>query len=1227
MKKTKTLIEVLYALRFEKSKGVYYISGENNVQFLAYGDLYNEALYMLYNLKARGFKEGQEAILQLEDSKTFLSVFWGCLLGGIIPVPISLGNQHDQKLKLISVWNKLSDPRLITDSTHYERLNNFLANDLDFDIHHLLDKVILCENLSQFSKQASVNLNIQTEDTAYIQFSSGSTGNSKGVVLTHENLITNTRDIAERSNITQGDKALSWMPLTHDMGLICFHFTSLLNGIDQFILPTSVFIRRPLLWMQYASDEKISLLYSPNFGYQYFLNSLGDGKGQSWDLSNIRLIYNGAEPISYPICEEFIKRLKPFGIRDNVIYPGYGLAEASVAVSLPDPDDKVIYNLVERSSLNIGERVVFLEANDGKAVKLVETGYPIASCQVRIYNEGEVLPENTVGHIQIKGGNVTKGYYNNSNATSELFTPDKWCITGDLGFLREGRLTITGRFKNLIVINGQNFYPHDIESLIHGIDGLNLGMVAACGIRDVDKGEEELVIFILFKKSLEQFIPFIARIKSQISNTLGLPIKRVIPVRQIPKTTSGKVQYFQLIKQYENGRYDEIINTLSALKVAQVFPNFKSRLQEVFLQVIGIKPDENENLFSLGINSLQINSICLSLEKDFGVRLIPADFFKNSTINNVVAFLENQKAYNNVEIHVSDMPEYISLTDGQSRLWLMDEYYNHSGFLNIVYSEQLNGGINLDYLSCAFNDLLKRHKILTTAVCVKDGKPYFKFQSDIQKAEIEYRDYSHVIKNIEIIEEIENLGYKPFDIAQAPLIRLGIIKLGDQKHILVLSAHHIISDGWSTGVLISELSLLYRSNFMDVELSNFKLEFWDFNLWVERQLSENAFHESFWLSQLGKNLVPLQLPYKGKRDSVNTLKGKVYRYAIDYEVSENIIELSKAYGTSLFAIYVTLINILMYRYSGQEEIVIGTCTSGRNKSGFENMVGYFLNTIILKNTIRDQSFLDLNAEVERHIYDALTHQLYPLGKVIDGTAQATPFNVLFLFQNFQRMGHFSDHLEDLEGAPIELTHQGCFTDLQIELEELNGTHQLSFVYKEGLFDEWQITSMCRYLLKLIQSVLINPTQLVKEFEIFPKKEIKELIPVRRVNPVDGNVMKYIDEMANMFPEKIAVIGKECITYQDLKIKSDQLAAILKYNHDVRNGDMVGVMVSRSEKTILLILAILKSGACYLPIDTEYPLSRVHHILKDSELTFMVIEDESQITHELKNSGCKMVILD
>jgi amino acid adenylation domain-containing protein/non-ribosomal peptide synthase protein (TIGR01720 family) len=648
-----TLVEVIEAKTSLDEKGITFIAGEKDETFISYQALYTKALGLLHNLQTSGIKPGQELILQLADNESFIYIFWACLLGGIIPVPVTVGNSEEHRLKLFKIWKILNNPALITDHKTFAAQEKLLSGqnpDRAFD--EIKTKTSFIENI-QATDQSVPGTVYQPSpaDIAFIQFSSGSTGDPKGVTLTHENLMINIQAAINCSKYTTDDSTLSWTPLTHDLGLIGFHLLSTVHHLQQYIMPTSLFIRRPTLWLKKASDHKTTILSSPNFGYKYFLSFFDPGMATDWDLSRIRLIYNGAEPISANLCNQFLDRMARYGLKRTTMYTVYGLAEASVAVAFPPLEEEFVSVNLDREFLNISGPVKEVDSEDGQGVTFVEVGYPVDDCLVRICDgENQPLNDGNIGFIQIKGKNVTNGYYNNREATETLISPDGWLNTGDLGFFRNGRLVVTGRAKDIIFVNGRNFYAHDLERVAGEAGGIELGKVAVCGVPDRQTKQDEIIVFVLFKKATPEFIPLVINLKRQLHSKAGIEITAILPVREMPKTTSGKIQRYKLGEKYASGEFAKEIAEINQLIEAQLesreIPKPANEIENNLLKLChevfrNEKLSIHDNFMEMGVNSLQLVRAAEKLDQLYPGKTTVADFFAYPTIAGLAKLIED----------------------------------------------------------------------------------------------------------------------------------------------------------------------------------------------------------------------------------------------------------------------------------------------------------------------------------------------------------------------------------------------------------------------------------------------------------------------------------------------------------------------------------------------------------------------------------------------------------
>jgi acyl-CoA synthetase (AMP-forming)/AMP-acid ligase II/acyl carrier protein len=649
MPKATTLSEIIANNR-TVACSITYLEGENDAREVPFAELYGRALGILWHLQRIGARRGDKLILLLSSNEQFIDVFWAAILGGIVPVPVALGVSDEHRHKLLRIARRLGDPFIYTERRSLERIGTFAAQAGESAAYESLRKrAFLVDDLDDISRAGSVQ-RVSADDTAFIQFSSGSTSEPKGVVLTHGNIIANCYGVSEAAALTENDVSLSWMPLTHDMGLIGFHLIMLVNRIHAHLMPTELFIRRPLLWLTLATRVRASILCSPNFGYKHYLKVLGERAVEGLDLSAVRLIFNGAEPISVELCHEFLARLAPGKLARNAMYPVYGLAEASLAVSFPQPGSPLRAISLNRHRLNAGSAVEVVGASDPDAVQLVCEGQAIPYCRVRITDdEDRELAAERIGQVQISGDNVTRGYFEDRAANAAAFSADGWLRTGDLGLLHAGELYISGRAKEIIFVNGQNYYPHDLEAIAQRAPGLELGKVVAAGVRARGADTEQLIVFVLDRGGLEEFVPLAAQVRRLINEQTGLEVAEVVPVKRIPKTTSGKIQRHLLEQSYANGEFDAERNALAALHAAQRGPEAGSRSEiEDKLKTIcdaaleGKRIDIHDNLFEVGASSLKLIEIHEQIDREYPGSIELTELFDFPTIAELAQHLKSK---------------------------------------------------------------------------------------------------------------------------------------------------------------------------------------------------------------------------------------------------------------------------------------------------------------------------------------------------------------------------------------------------------------------------------------------------------------------------------------------------------------------------------------------------------------------------------------------------------
>jgi acyl-CoA synthetase (AMP-forming)/AMP-acid ligase II/acyl carrier protein len=652
MKSPVTLIQAL-GRSINSSATISFINGANETRQITYGKLIDRSLGLLYHFQQKGLGETDQLIIISQRNDAFLEGFWAALFGGVVAVPLSFGISDEHKWKLFRILKQLSKPWIMLDQANVLRLEKFAqSNNLTTEWEGVKQRLFVIENIPNFTGHGKV-VDVKETDTAFIQFSSGSTGEPKGVVLSHKNLVTNIIGIGHGMKITSSDSTFSWMPLTHDMGLIGFHLVPTFFGINQYIMPVEVFIRRPMLWLEKISQLEATVTCSPNFGYRHCLNAWSGSGMDGLNLNHVRLIFNGAEPISVPLTNEFLDAFGQYGLQRNSMFTVYGMAEASLAVAFPEAEVPFKYVTLNRNHLATGRSV--LPAEDG--LPFVIEGKAVLGTRLRVMGEDEnILPPNYIGSIEIKGDNVTAGYLNKPELNKQMIV-DGWLKTGDLGFLTDDEeLVVTGREKDIIFISGNNFYPHDIEAIAELNLGIENGKIAACGVRLPNNTEDSIILFVLHKGADATFYPQVAEIKRTVGEIAGVKITEVVPIAKMPKTTSGKIQRYILGEGYLDGVYDDFIIGLNAyyssLAVSEIGNDdyVESKLKIILEELLpGQQIGLDDNFFEIGATSLLLAQIHQRVDEQFPGALEVTDFFEYPTIAQLTDYIkaktEDNKAH------------------------------------------------------------------------------------------------------------------------------------------------------------------------------------------------------------------------------------------------------------------------------------------------------------------------------------------------------------------------------------------------------------------------------------------------------------------------------------------------------------------------------------------------------------------------------------------------------
>lgn len=658
-----SLIDILErAVLTAPEKGIFHVDRNGTQEeFQSYTDLLHEATQVGKVLYKKGMKPKDHLLLTVESSKHFLELFWGCLLTGIIPVPLAhvrTPNAASMEVqKILGVQNLLNAP-VVSDS-HNERTFSTLSNALQEQGGTLLASEDL---LSAARLEDSNNPDFyrsKFDELAVLQFSSGSTGTPKGARLTHRNLIANILALIEIERVDDTDTMVSWLPYFHDFGLFGCHLMPLYAGIHQVKMDPFQFAQRPFLWMQKVHDHRATLISSTNTGIEHLSAYVGLKKDKlpELDLSCIKSFIMGAEMVSITSCKKLEDLLENMQFPKQTLMPGYGLTETTLVACCTRSGDPLKSFLINRQKM-ISEGVIEYEDTPSEnTAEFANVGTPVPHCHLRIVDEeGTELPANRVGIVEIQGENVVEAYERNPEANALAFH-NSWFSSGDMGFINDkGEVCIVGRKKEILVIHGQNYYPADIEKIaLRGHENkFRIGVV--CGAYDQKLGKEKVLLFYVKNKkelTAENTPETLSALRENVCNLAGFPIDHFIPVTQgdIPRTSSGKVIRHALSEAFLSGAFDEKVAETDAILATQdkgidyASLDHEAIVRSVWQDVLEVETNHlssTQSMFKLGADSIRAMRIQGQLEEAYQAKMESNFCYMYQTITAQVTYFQNR---------------------------------------------------------------------------------------------------------------------------------------------------------------------------------------------------------------------------------------------------------------------------------------------------------------------------------------------------------------------------------------------------------------------------------------------------------------------------------------------------------------------------------------------------------------------------------------------------------
>ncbi|HVW65645.1 MAG TPA: amino acid adenylation domain-containing protein [Nitrosospira sp.] len=1213
------------------------------------------------------FRAGERALLLLDNDEHYVISFFACLYAGLVAVPAfpPEGVRERHLARLLAIASDARACCVLTTSGIRPLITEQFAS-----ASVLAVDAMNPEEAAEWHFHAP-----RSEDIAFLQYTSGSTSVPKGVMVSHGNLMANARALEEGMSMSAGDIYLSWLPLYHDMGLIGGLLQPVHRGIPAVLMTPGFFIERPVRWLEAVTRHRATVSGAPDFAYRLCVERVRDVQLRGIDLSSWRIAFSGAEPVRYDTTKAFTERFAAAGFAPGAVYPCYGLAEATLFVTGGARGDGMEAHHFSTEMLAQGDAEV---AEQG--TPLVACGTAVSHHQVRVVDPATLnfMTDGKVGEIWTSGPSLASGYWRKPQETAEAFIDrggSRWLRTGDLGFVHAGQLYIAGRRKDLIIVRGQNIYPQDIEQVVETeVEAARKGRIAAFSV-DTSEGEG-IGIAVEVSRGMQKRATvetLVGALNEAVSASCHEPLSVVVLLNPgaLPKTSSGKLQRaacrqgwrertLDAYAIYEYGLYLSGTGTrteaaLPAASAVELTDETEIALAAIWKAVLH-RPitGADDHFFALGGNSLAAVQAAVRIgdhwEIDFTVRGLFENLRLRECAMEIKRILAEGRFRHRAVIRIQPAAGGIRekhsapLSFGQQRLWFLWQLDPLSTAYHVQHALRLRGILDVEALRASFKGLVNRHAPLRTSFRPgADGSPeqvVQPIQFDITTVDL--REIAVPEREARAAEEARRICSAPFNLMQDQLLRVALLQVAEDENILVMAMHHIISDGASMQILIDELSARYLA-LVQGRIPDFKalsVHYSDFVDWQRRWLDagEKDRQLAYWQACLGISHPVLLLPADHPRKPLANYQASRHSFDLSPDLVNSLRHVAQKRGATLFMALLAAFQVLLYRYTGQREIRVGVPIANRNRPETAGLIGFFVNTQVLRGEIRGRMTLaDVLDQVREAAIEAQAHQDLPFEQLVEALQPERSLSHSPLFQvtinHLLRDGRALQQLPGLTVSDYGLDEQAAQFELTLEtVESSNGSVRASLIYAVDLFDPATMERFGHYYVAILQMLSGCSRQPVADIDLLGEADKRRL----RDWGVHGSgfampelVHCRMERQAKKNPQATAVIfdGIE-LSYADLNRWANRLAHRL-IGLGVKPETRVGIAVERSVEMVVGLLAILKAGGAYVPLDPAYPRERLSYMVEDSRISLLLSQShvKARIPHSSGSSELEILELD
>ncbi|HEV7919902.1 MAG TPA: amino acid adenylation domain-containing protein [Thermoanaerobaculia bacterium] len=1115
---------------------------------ITYRQLHAEANRLARHLRGIGVNEGDRVAIYSERNETRILAVLAILKAGAVYVPLS---QELPQKRLEYMATNARSKVLLTDSA-----SNWSVDGIP---SILLDDPKL---LAACAKQSTEHLDskLTADSPAHIIYTSGSTGNPKGVLGTHGATVNRADWMLGQFPFAAGERASHITSMAFIRG-IWELFTPLCAGVPLVLFDRDV-VKDPSRFVPALREQGVTrMVTAPSL-----MRALLD---HGEPLDTLRYWFVSGEALSVDIARR-------------------------VDAALPNTG---IFNLY--GSTEVLSDVLFTSVRGHEHTASVPLGKPIDNVAVTIVDSrNNPVPDGVVGQIVVTGRCVAHGYEGLEELSKRQFidTPaGRGYRTGDLGrVLPCGNVEYLGRIDHQTKIRGYRIEPGEIEAQLNALEGISSAAVVTRNVH----GETRLFAYLVFEKDRCE-IEGLGRVKRELKAILPefmIPSAfTVLP--ELPLTANGKVNRKALPEPDVTASIEQVApRTATERELASIWGELLK------LEQVSVTAD----FFELGGHSLLATRAASAISQRTGKKVTVRNIFEHNTVEALAAWLDGQPAAGYASIPRVPRAEPLALSFAQQRLWFIDQLEGGSAQYNIPFALRLTGQLQVDKLQHAFDEIVRRHEVVRSTYHLREGAgvqvvheatPLLIERAAIDAAAIE--------------SEARNEATRPFDLTKDLMLRAKLLTISQTDHVLLVTMHHIASDGWSIGLLVKELVALYGGK----ELAPLPIQYADYAAWQRTRMNDGE-QVAYWKKQLSGAPGVHSLPLDRPRPAQQQFAGRSAFTHIGKPTLDALNRLAADHEATLFMVLQTAFSLLLGRWSGTTDIVIGTPVAGRTHKDAEELLGFFVNTLVLRNELAlDKPFTELLESGRKTILDAFSAQDVPFEMLVEelrperSLSHAPVYQIVFVLQNNERV---AVQLPGLELSPIGGGAELAKVDLTLSATESPSGLSLNWNYPVSLFEADTIERLAASFQVMIEAIVAKPETLAGRLPILTAAD-EAAIVARGSNPRPFPPYKTLhalfEEQARWNPNAIAVRYEDRqLTYAELNGKANQVARYLQ-SWGVQRETLVGICIDRSIEMVIGLLGILKAGGAYVPLDPGYPKDRLMYMLENSGVRVVVSQSK------------------